>query len=871
MNTENNYTETDLGNVSPNPRGEYDAAEEYEYLDCIFYQGGSYLCLAQLGATITGIPPEAGKTTGYWQAVALPGGLTPEYVAAHDRVINLAERVSADAQETREAKESAESVGLNVEELQSQAASSAEEAETSKDSAAGYAAAAETSRQAASLSEANINALVSGFDTHVAEKTTEAEEDIASARRVAVGAITAQQEESTQAVKDQTEAYTEEKKADALRAIEEKSGEYATSVAEDIQAVKTAGDNQIAAVNNAGAAQITAVNNAGTTRVSDIEDAGTTQRQDVEATGAAQVTAVTQEGATQVGNVQRAAAEIIADRDQIERNRRNLLKTAIIRKAAGKSVAMADSAETPFQGLKQFGRTTQKTTTGAQLLDLPSIQQVSDAGITMLVDESQHITIKGTVSRLNAAFKSVDVTDIIKQYENIYAYYNVIRGVYTQVLRINIQNPEGTIEGRINLPCVISYKEGYEYTLLFMTNVSEYSSIDCEIALQINSGSSALPWEPYTGGQPSPNPDYPQELVSAGDKGSSRVAIHGKNLFDYEYFFENAQFYLESEVGRLEYTVSPNTNYTLWCSVENVNDLNASVFFESGGIDFSPNTSGNGVFENKTRTITSDDNGRISVGIYTKGDKAIDVADFRSGKFKIMLNPGSTALPYEPIQYLKYSTPNGLPGIPVSSGGNYTDENGQQWIADYRDWERGVDVRMVQMETPKTTFTIFETPDAPGRYLLNNTFRNVYKNAEFSCLVTHGKYSKWANKAESWAMNITGFYYCPKEETTVEELKEKIIALINSDNPLKFVGQLATPIETPIPAEELAAYHAAHTNKPNTTITTDEGVWMEIEYATETKDYIDNEITKTAAALGGLSFGVTDNGLLRVSWEEEGN
>ena len=42
MNTENNYIETDLGNVALNPRGEYDSSAAYEYLDAVSYQGGSY-------------------------------------------------------------------------------------------------------------------------------------------------------------------------------------------------------------------------------------------------------------------------------------------------------------------------------------------------------------------------------------------------------------------------------------------------------------------------------------------------------------------------------------------------------------------------------------------------------------------------------------------------------------------------------------------------------------------------------------------------------------------------------------------------------------------------------------------------------------
>lgn len=46
-------------------------------------------------------------------------------------------------------------------------------------------------------------------------------------------------------------------------------------------------------------------------------------------------------------------------------------------------------------------------------------------------------------------------------------------------------------------------------------------------------------------------------------------------------------------------------------------------------------------------------------------------------------------------QTLTLQTPTGLPGIPVTSGGNYTDQNGQQWICDEVDLERGVRVQMV--------------------------------------------------------------------------------------------------------------------------------------------------------------------------------
>lgn len=78
-NTENDYLPTDLGNVSLNPRDEYDPNTAYEYLDTVSYQGGSYVCRVENGTTITGTAPEPGRNTDIWQMLTLPGNLRPDY------------------------------------------------------------------------------------------------------------------------------------------------------------------------------------------------------------------------------------------------------------------------------------------------------------------------------------------------------------------------------------------------------------------------------------------------------------------------------------------------------------------------------------------------------------------------------------------------------------------------------------------------------------------------------------------------------------------------------------------------------------------------------------------------------------------------
>ena len=52
---------------------------------------------------------------------------------------------------------------------------------------------------------------------------------------------------------------------------------------------------------------------------------------------------------------------------------------------------------------------------------------------------------------------------------------------------------------------------------------------------------------------------------------------------------------------------------------------------------------------------------------------------------------------YEPYreQLLTLPTPNGLPGVPVTSGGNYTDPSGQQWVCDEVDLAREIMVQRI--------------------------------------------------------------------------------------------------------------------------------------------------------------------------------
>ena len=71
--------------------------------------------------------------------------------------------------------------------------------------------------------------------------------------------------------------------------------------------------------------------------------------------------------------------------------------------------------------------------------------------------------------------------------------------------------------------------------------------------------------------------------------------------------------------------------------------------------------------------------------------------NYNLNDINVQLELGSTATAYSPYheQLLTLPTPNGLPGIPVTSGGNYTDQSGQQWVCDEVDLKRGVRVQRI--------------------------------------------------------------------------------------------------------------------------------------------------------------------------------
>lgn len=340
----------------------------------------------------------------------------------------------------------------------------------------------------------------------------------------------------------------------------------------------------------------------------------------------------------------------------------------------------------------------------------------------------------------------------------------------------------------------------------------------------VNKGNVSKDYEPYTGGKPSPSPSYPQEIESVGQDGEIGVDVCGGNLFDV-----SKAIPFDDAYGL---TISIDGEYI---TIKGVTTTTVDKFISFRILKYPVNLHGNrmsmdivkNVGTSKQIVYASSTENNLALGINVGAMAAVEL------KFRIMVNAGSNSLPYEPYkpaQTLIIPTPNGLPGIPVSSGGNYTDADGQQWVCDEVDFKKGVYVQRVATETPKAKWKFFEeTADVPNRYRISGALVNRYRDGSTKCLISHGIYTN-LGIAPGWALNSTSFYYHPKEDVTKEEAKEQILGFINSANPLTFLGQLETPIEKPLTTEQLATYKALRTYSPTTTVINDAGAGMSVGY-----------------------------------------
>ena len=195
-------------------------------------------------------------------------------------------------------------------------------------------------------------------------------------------------------------------------------------------------------------------------------------------------------------------------------------------------------------------------------------------------------------------------------------------------------------------------------------------------------------------------------------------------------------------------------------------------------------------------------------------------------------------------------TPNGLAGIKVSSNGNYTDQNGQQWICDevvkYADGSGKHIQRLKYMRVesiPDSWVNINGNPivslatdgkSIQAENLIGNVISNVCQ--------TYSASNQFLNDTTSISVNKAGkVCFAMKNATNVDDIQSFI-----DNNDMYILYELATPIETPLTAEELAEISTFY---PITNISNDFDCGMSVKYPCDSKNYIDNKIALLTTAM----------------------
>lgn len=201
-------------------------------------------------------------------------------------------------------------------------------------------------------------------------------------------------------------------------------------------------------------------------------------------------------------------------------------------------------------------------------------------------------------------------------------------------------------------------------------------------------------------------------------------------------------------------------------------------------------------------------------------------------------------------QELTIKTPEGLPGIPVSEGGNYTDATGQEWICDEIDLERGVYIKRVANAFFDGTKAVEESVTSSGKFRYSIPIEKT-ATANSAGLCTHAKIgSTFTAVSESAAMctNKKAYFYFEKYQTK-SDFSKFVTEQYVAGNPISIQYELLEPEERPLTSAEMAAYKQLHTYQPDTEVTTDTGAGILLEYVAITQQYLENKIHDQAVLI----------------------
>jgi hypothetical protein len=490
---------------------------------------------------------------------------------------------------------------------------------------------------------------------------------------------------------------------------------------------------------------------------------------------------------------------------------------------------LADSDNGKIMDMMVYGKSEQKQYSGKNLLNA-AFKTYTYSGVTLTNNGDGTCTIEGTNNSSGELIFS-----LVRTVDEQKALYNSLIGKNVKF----IVESGSTISGSVGRICFVFYNKTenrFSNETYNGGNVTVPTGYDSSVVdIHINVGqtvpktilkpmivdASLYPdatydtFEPYTGGIPSPNPDYPQEIKSVVNP---TVKVCGKNLWDNFKTLssgnveqKNGTYIATTDTMQVDVTPSSYGSRPLLLKANNTYTFSLKTTVSTSGNRYVCLRYTNGEIKN-IRFINNNfinfvperDVEKIGFILYRSvaGDKVYDV----------QLEMGSEATPYEPYHEQTVTLPYTLNAIPVNSGGNVTID-GQQYIADYVDVERGKLVRMCkELVIKNATFTITIGTYSriavygilPGRNITNRSM----------CSHSINKDGLTLDESHWYIYNGTLWIFLPTTEVHDQDSLDAWL----ENNDLKILVTNEAPEEIDLTDKEIKALKSLATYYPTTNI-----------------------------------------------------
>lgn len=538
-------------------------------------------------------------------------------------------------------------------------------------------------------------------------------------------------------------------------------------------------------------------------------------------------------------------------------------KLAIKTTIEGNPAMSSSSAEWRVPLIEGYGQSTQVTATGAQLLNPLDVKK------GLLTDIMGTVSVSGTNGQL---YRTIFLNLKQGNYN-----FNIKSGIKTLTIVRNVKNGEldQSFTSIAENGYTFSPEENGVFGISFRFN--DKSEFTDEELYMLNSGSISLDYEPYTGGAPSPSPEYPQEIKSSVVTG---VKVMGKNLFDISALEKDGSFDVEeNKITFIKKTANNSLiildNVAFWEAAILKSPIK-KIIIHCEGLGSSVNLIAIEImaFTDDSPTITkrfymsTGGNGSVKplnavdVSSLTKIQSCRLIVSYKNGEIDypngwakgIMVefneDPKNPS-PYEFFKLREYrlSAPVTLRGIPSESGNVTID--GQKHLSDYigqKDGVYGV-LRKIQsiMLTGDRTWGASQSGDLTYRFSQTGNFVNQ--------AVGYCDKLPWVTIGLSVDKELIGIssniiYVRVKKERLFDGTSSSFKNWI-SENPLKIITVANEETFEPLPEADQQALKDLKTFYPTSIISWETedgtGAWTRVEIIHDPTNYIDEKLAEITA------------------------